>query len=49
MTEQKEKLSEVEQQLNKAKAAQGHKMQVEKAASEIQVCMAWWDYNHGIF
>lgn len=32
----KEKLSEVEQQLKKAEAAQRRKMQVEKAASEIQ-------------
>lgn len=35
--EQKEKLSEVEQQLKKAEAAQRRRMQVEKAARESQV------------
>jgi hypothetical protein len=49
LTERKEKLSEVEQQLKKAEAAQRRKMQVEKAANEIQVCMAVWvGYNCGI-
>lgn len=37
VTEQKEKLSEVEQQLKKAEAAQRRKMQVEKAAREAEV------------
>lgn len=37
MAEQKEKLSEVEQQLKKAEAAQRRKMQVEKAARESEV------------
>jgi hypothetical protein len=36
--EQKEKLSEVEQQLKKAEAAQRRRMQVEKAARESEVC-----------
>ena len=36
-TEQKEKLSEVEQQLKKSEAAQRRKMQVEKAARESEV------------
>ncbi|XVF57591.1 hypothetical protein PTKIN_Ptkin06aG0217500 [Pterospermum kingtungense] len=35
---QKEKLSEVEQQLKKAEAAQRRRMQVEKAARESEVC-----------
>lgn len=38
MTEQKEKLSEVEQQLKKAEAAQRRRMQNEKAARESEVC-----------
>lgn len=38
ITEQKEKLSEVEQQLKKAEAAQRRRMQVEKAARESEVC-----------
>lgn len=38
ITEQKEKLSEVEQQLKKAEAAQRRRVQVEKAARESQVC-----------
>lgn len=37
MAEQKEKLSEVEQQLKKAEAAQRRRMQVEKAARESEV------------
>ena len=37
LTEQKEKLSEVEQQLKKAEAAQRRRMQVEKAARESEV------------
>lgn len=37
LTEQKEKLSEVEQQLKKAEAAQRRRMQVEKAAKESEV------------
>lgn len=37
MTEQKEKLSELEQQLKKAEAAQRRRMQVEKAARESEV------------
>lgn len=36
--EQKEKLSEVEQQLKKTEAAQRRRMQVEKAARESEVC-----------
>lgn len=36
-TEQKEKLSEVDQQLKKAEAAQRRKMQVEMAARESEV------------
>lgn len=36
--EQKEKLSEVEQQLKKAEAAQRRRMQVEKANRESEVC-----------
>lgn len=36
--EQKEKLSELEQQLKKAEAAQRRRMQVEKAARESEVC-----------
>lgn len=36
-TEQKEKLSEVEQQLKKAEAAQRRRMQNEKAARESEV------------
>lgn len=39
MTEQKEKPSEVEQQLKKAEAAQRRRMQNEKAALESQVCL----------
>lgn len=35
--EQKEKLSELEQQLKKAEAAQRRRMQVEKAARESEV------------
>lgn len=38
LTEQKEKLTEVEQQLKKAEAAQRRRMQVEKAARESEVC-----------
>lgn len=38
MTEQKEKLSEVEQQLKRAEALQRRRMQVEKAARESEVC-----------
>ena len=38
IAEQKEKLSEVEQQLKKAEAAQRRRMQVEKAARESEVC-----------
>lgn len=37
MTEQKEKLSEVELQLKKAEVAQRRRMQVEKAARESEV------------
>lgn len=37
--EQKEKLTEVEQQLKKAEAAQRRRMQVEKAARESEVCI----------
>ena len=37
MIEQKEKLSEVEQQLKKAEAAQRRRMQSEKAAREAEV------------
>lgn len=37
--EQKEKLSEVEQQLKKAEAAQRRRMQVEKAARESEVSL----------
>lgn len=37
-TEQKGKLSDVEQQLKKAEAAQRRRMQVEKAARESEVC-----------
>lgn len=36
--EQKEKLTDVEQQLKKAEAAQRRRMQVEKAARESEVC-----------
>lgn len=36
--EQKEKLSEVEQQLKRAEALQRRRMQVEKAARESEVC-----------
>lgn len=39
MTEQKEKLTEVEQQLKKAEAAQRRRMQNEKAARESEVCL----------
>lgn len=39
ITEQKEKLSEVEQQLKKAEAAQRRRMQSEKAAREAEVCL----------
>lgn len=38
IAEQKEKLSEVEQQIKKAEAAQRRRMQVEKAAKESEVC-----------
>lgn len=38
MTEQKAKLSEVEQQLKRAEAAQRRRMQSEKAAREAEVC-----------
>lgn len=38
MIEQKEKLSEVEQQLKKAEAAQRRRIQSEKAAREAEVC-----------
>lgn len=38
MAENKEKLSEVEQQLKKAEAAQRRRLQVEKAARESEVC-----------
>jgi INO80 complex subunit B len=38
MAEQKTKLSEVEQQLKKAEAAQRRRMQSEKAAREAEVC-----------
>jgi hypothetical protein len=37
-TEQKEKLSEVEQQLKRAEALQRRRMQVEKANRESEVC-----------
>lgn len=37
VTEQKEKLSELEQQLKKAEAAQRRRMQSEKAAREAEV------------
>lgn len=37
VTEQKEKLSEVEQQLKRAEALQRRRMQVEKAARESEV------------
>lgn len=37
VTEQREKLSEVEQQLKKAEAAQRRRMQAEKAARESEV------------
>jgi hypothetical protein len=36
--EQKEKISELEQQAKKAEAAQRRRMQVEKAARESEVC-----------
>ena len=36
--EQKEKLTEVEQQSKKAEAAQRRRLQVEKAAKESEVC-----------
>lgn len=44
MTEQKEKLSEVEQQLKKAEVAQRRRMQTEKAARESEVCslFSWY-------
>lgn len=38
MTEQKEKLTEVEQQLKRAEALQRRRMQVEKANRESEVC-----------
>lgn len=38
ITEQKEKLSEVELQAKKAEAAQRRRMQVEKANRELEVC-----------
>lgn len=38
LAEQKEKLTELEQQLKKAEAAQRRRMQVEKAARESEVC-----------
>lgn len=38
VTEQKEKLTEVEQQLKKAEAAQRRRIQNEKAAREEEVC-----------
>jgi hypothetical protein len=38
MTGKKEKLSEVEQQLKRAEAAQRRRMQSEKAAREAEVC-----------
>lgn len=37
MAEQKEKLSDMEQQLKKAEAAQRRRMQTEKAAREAEV------------
>lgn len=42
VTEQKDKLSEVEQQLKKAEAAQRRRTQVEKAARESEVCPSWF-------
>lgn len=39
LTEQKEKLTEVEQQIRKAEAAQRRRMQVEKAARESEVLL----------
>lgn len=44
MTEQKEKLSEVEQQLKKAEVAQRRRMQTEKAARESEVCSLFFWY-----
>ena len=51
LPEQKEKLSEVEQQLKKAEAAQRRRVQVEKAARESEVwppsiCSIWWLLPH---
>lgn len=42
LTEQKEKLSEVEQQLKKAEVAQRRRMQTEKAARESEVCSCFF-------
>lgn len=39
ITEQKEKLTEVEQQLKKAEAAQRRRIQNEKAARDTEVCL----------
>lgn len=39
--EQKEKLTDVEQQLKKAEAAQRRRLQVEKAARESEVCILY--------
>lgn len=41
ITEQKEKLTEVEQQLKKAEAAERRRLQNEKAARESEVCLCF--------
>lgn len=48
MAGKKEKLSELEQQLKRAEAAQRRKMQSEKAAREAEVCSIM-SYCHSLF